>query len=131
MLKKTIKKWSPAWKSSKNPRKQRKYRKNAPLHIKREFLNVHLSKELRQKYGVRSMIVRKNDVVKVMRGEFKGTKSAVSSVSVRESKVFLKDVVMKKKDGATVKIAMEPSNLMIVSLSEDDKKRFKRLVNSK
>ena len=38
--------FSKHWKSSKQPRKQRKYRAKAPLHIKRKLLNVNLSKEL-------------------------------------------------------------------------------------
>ena len=44
------KKFSESWKSSKQVRKQRKYRYNAPLHIKQKFVNVHLAKELRKKY---------------------------------------------------------------------------------
>ena len=47
-------KFSKSWKSSKQPRKQRKYSANAPLHLKRKLLSVNLSKELRKKYGKRS-----------------------------------------------------------------------------
>ncbi|MCW1309534.1 MAG: 60S ribosomal protein L26, partial [Candidatus Nanoarchaeia archaeon] len=38
-----MKYWSKKWKSSKKPSKQRKYRYNAPLHIRRKFLSVNLS----------------------------------------------------------------------------------------
>ena len=44
-----MKEFSKSWVSSKKPGKQRKYRINAPLNIKRKFLSVHLSKELREK----------------------------------------------------------------------------------
>ena len=59
------KKFSTAWNASKQPRKQRKYRANAPLHTKYKFLGVHLSKELREKHGVRSMAVITGHKVKV------------------------------------------------------------------
>ncbi len=59
-------KFSKSWKSSKQPRKQRKYAANAPLHLKRKLLSVNLSKDLRKKYGKRNMMIRKEDVVKIM-----------------------------------------------------------------
>ena len=61
-------KFSTAWKSSVKPRKQRKYNYNAPLHLRGSQLHVHLSKELRQKHGVRALRVRVGDTVKVLRG---------------------------------------------------------------
>jgi large subunit ribosomal protein L24 len=58
------KKWSKTWKSSKQPRKQRKYRHNAPLHIKHKFLSASLSKDLKKKYNIRNISLRKGDRVK-------------------------------------------------------------------
>ena len=46
--------WSSNWISSRQPRKQRKYRYNALLHIKSTFHNVHLSHSLREKYKIKS-----------------------------------------------------------------------------
>ena len=40
-------------------RKQRKRHFEAPSHIRRKLMSAPLSKELRQKYGVRSMPIRK------------------------------------------------------------------------
>ena len=34
------KEFSKNWKASKQPRKQRKYRANAPLHLKRKMINI-------------------------------------------------------------------------------------------
>ena len=42
--------FSLSWIRSKQPRKQRKYRHNAPLHIKKKFISVNFTKELREKY---------------------------------------------------------------------------------
>jgi large subunit ribosomal protein L26e len=46
-------------------RKNRKRHFNAPSHIKRKLMSAPLSKELRVKYNVRSMPVRKDDEVQV------------------------------------------------------------------
>ncbi len=60
------KEFSKEWNKSKKPSKQRKYIANAPLHIKSSFLSSHLSKELRVKYGKRSLRVKKDDKVTIM-----------------------------------------------------------------
>ena len=62
-------KFSKKWKSSKQPRKQRKYRAEAPLHVKHKLVSANLSKELRKKYGRRSFPLRKGDTVLVKREE--------------------------------------------------------------
>ncbi len=53
-------------------RKQRKRHFSAPSHVRRRLMSAPLSKELRQKYGVRSMPIRKDDEVQVVRGHYKG-----------------------------------------------------------
>jgi hypothetical protein len=45
--------------------KSRKRHFNAPSHIHRKIMSSPLSKELRQKYNVRSMPIRKDDEVQV------------------------------------------------------------------
>ena len=52
--------FSKAWIKSKKPSKQRKYVANAPLHTKGNFLNSHLSPELREKHGKRAIRVKKD-----------------------------------------------------------------------
>ena len=52
--------------------KNRKRHFNAPSHIRRKIMSSPLSKELRQKYNVRSMPIRKDDEVQVVRGHYKG-----------------------------------------------------------
>lgn len=46
-------------------RKNRKDHFTAPSHIRRKLMSAPLSKELRQKYNVRRMPVRKDDEVQV------------------------------------------------------------------
>lgn len=116
--------FSTAWKSSKQPRKQRKYTYNAPLHVKHSFLNAHLSKELRAKHGIRSLSVRKGDEVKVMRGSQYKQKAKIASVDVKRTRVVLEGLTRTKKDGSKVPIYFNPSNLLIVSLGSEDKRRL-------
>ena len=121
------KKFSTIWKASKQPRKQRKYAANAPLHLKKKFVSVNLSKDLREKHGKRNIPVRKGDVVKVMRGKFKKKQGKVTEVKLKISKVVVEGIQIKKTDGSKVNVKMQPSNLQIVTLNLDDKKRIGKL----
>lgn len=47
-------------------RKNRKRHFEAPSHIRRKLMSSPLSKELRQKYNVRTMPIRKDDEVQVI-----------------------------------------------------------------
>ncbi len=117
------KEWSRKWISSKQPRKQRKYRYNAPAHVRHKFVSSNLSKELRLKFGLRSIPLRKGDEVQIMRGEFRGQKGLVEEVSLKKSKVFIGGIKVKKVDGSEVAKALDPSNFKIINLKLDDKRR--------
>src|SRR3989344_1567287 len=113
--------FSTAWQSSTQPRKQRKFVFNAPLHKRHKFLSAHLSKDLRQKYGKRNLPLRKGDEVLVMRGFFKKKKAKVSNVDLKNALVTLEGLQRAKKDGSKVNIWFRPSNLQIIILELTDK----------
>jgi len=121
------KKFSREWIKSKQPRKQRKYAYNAPLNIKGKFLNAHLSKELIKKYGKRSIRIRKNDKVTILRGQFRKKTGRVEKVDLKKSRVYVGGAEIIKKDGTKVLYPIHPSNLVITELNLDDKKRSERL----
>lgn len=121
------KKFHKAWKASKQPSKQRKYRANAPLHIKRKFLSANLGKDLRRKYLRRSCILRKGDTVKVLRGRFRKRTAKIASFDIRRGKVYLENIQVNKKDGTKANVNFDPSNLQILELYLEDKKRIKAL----
>ncbi len=123
--------WSTSWKSSKNPRKQRKYRYNAPMHIRDKFMSAELSKELRKKYGRRSIQIKKGDKAKVTVGEYKGKEAVVARTSVKNTKVYLEGMDLTKVSGAKVGVSFDPSNLMITELNLKDKKREQKLMTNK
>jgi large subunit ribosomal protein L24 len=115
--------FSNSWNSSKDPGKQRKFRTNAPLHIKGKFLGAHLSDELAKKYGKRAARVRKGDKVKIMIGQFKGKLGKVEKVDSKKGKVYVEGAEIQKKDGTKTKYPITASNVMIIELSLDDKNR--------
>ena len=121
------KKFSSSWKSSKLRRKQRKYLANAPISIKRKALNSNLSKELRKKYGKRSIEIRKGDTIKIMRGKFKGKKGKILLVKVKTGKINVDGISIKKSDGSKVNVPLKASNLQIIELNNEDKRRNKFL----
>jgi large subunit ribosomal protein L24 len=116
-------KFSTSWKSSKQPRKQRKYRYNAPLHIKGKFISSHLSPELRKKYQFRAFRLRTGDKVKILKGIYKGKEEKVIEVNLKKGKVYIDKIQITRIDGNIAKIPFDPSNLMITELVLLDKKR--------
>jgi len=121
------KEFSTYWKASKQIRKQRKYIANAPLHIKRKMISSHLNKELRKKYGKRSIPVRKGDEVKIMVGKFRGKTGKISILNVKKQKVAVEGIQSKKKDGTKLNVFFNASNLVVQALNLDDKKRIEEL----
>ncbi len=122
-----MKQFSTSWKESTQVRKQRKYRFNAPKHIKSKFLSAHLSKELRQKYGIRSIRARKGDSVKIVRGQFRGKTGKIDRVDLNKESLFITGIEEIKKDGSKRMLPIRASKAIITELSFDDKKRKKKL----
>jgi len=120
-----MKQWSKMWKSSKKPTKQRKYREEAPFHVRGHLLHSHLAKPLQEKTKKRSIRVRRGDVVKIMRGTFKGKIGKVDRVNVKNECVYVVGVETLKKDGSKSWYPLHPSNLLIQEL-ETDKRRLQQ-----
>ena len=123
------KKFSTAWIASKQPRKQRKYTANAPLHLKKKLLSVNLTKALREKYGKRNIPVKKGDTVKVMRGKFKNKTGKVLEVKIKLLKIMVEGIQVKKQEGSKVNVPLRASNLQITELNLEGGKRIKGLIN--
>jgi len=122
--------FSKHWKSSKQPRKQRKYRARAPLHIKRKFLNINLSKDLREKYKMRSICPRKKDKVKIIKGKYKGKTGKIIEIKIKLGKIYIEGMQVKKQEGSKVNVPFRAANLQIIELDTEDKKRIKTTIKS-
>ncbi|VVB57785.1 50S ribosomal protein L24 [Candidatus Anstonella stagnisolia] len=102
--------------TSAQPRKQRKFRYEAPMHLRRKFVHVHISKELRAKLGLiaRSTLVHKGDKVKIRTGEKKKHVGNVTRVDYSRSRLYVEGVVAKNAKGVEKPMAVQPSNVEII-----------------
>lgn len=105
-------------------RKQRTYVREAPLHIKGDFVSAHLSKELRQKYKCRSIRLKAGDKVKIMRGAFRNKAGKVDRINVKDKKVYITGIEFTKRDGSKAMRPIHPSNILIQEPDTNDKRRF-------
>ncbi|MET1124740.1 MAG: 50S ribosomal protein L24 [Archaeoglobaceae archaeon] len=113
---------------SKQPRKQRRWLfKTSKLHDRHRLLRVTLSKELRKKYGKRTLRVRKGDKVRIMRGDFAGHEGRVVEVDMKRCRIKVEGATITKSDGTEVYVPIHPSNVMIIELGEVDDVRKKLL----
>uniref|UniRef100_A0A8C2MQG1 Large ribosomal subunit protein uL24 n=1 Tax=Cricetulus griseus TaxID=10029 RepID=A0A8C2MQG1_CRIGR len=91
--------------------KNYKWHFNAPSHIWRKVMSSPLSKELRQKYNVRSMPIRKDDEVQVVQGHYKSQQIG-KVVQVYRKKY------REKANGTTVHVGIHPSKVVITRLNK-------------
>ena len=118
-----MKEFSNRWKRSGRSGKQRKYRLNAPLNVRRKFMRAHLSKELKEKHGKRSFGLKAGDKVKIIRGQFKGKEGRIEKVLLKKSKIQVSGAELVKREGSKSFYPIDPSNVIITHLNLDDKKR--------
>ncbi|XP_036098659.1 60S ribosomal protein L26-like [Molossus molossus] len=104
---------------------------NAPSHIHRKIMSSPLSKGLRQKYHVRSMPIRKDHEVQVVRGHYKGQQTGkVVQVYRKECVVYSERVQRERASGATV--AHSPSKVVTrLKLDKDRKTILERKAKSR
>ncbi|CAG4929814.1 unnamed protein product [Colias eurytheme] len=98
-------------------RKNRKRHFSAPSHIRRVLMSSPLSKELRQKFNVKSMPIRKDDEVQVVRGHYKGQQvGKVVQVYRKKFVVYIERIQREKANGASAYVGIHPSKCVIVKL---------------
>ncbi|KAI9019044.1 translation protein SH3-like domain-containing protein [Hyaloraphidium curvatum] len=114
-------KQNPAVSSSR--RKSRKAHFSAPSSARRHIMSAPLSKELREKHKVRSMPIRKDDEVQVVRGTNKGRDGKVIAVYRRKWVIHVERVTKEKTNGATVPLPLDPSKVVITKLKLDKDRR--------
>ena len=123
---------------SKQPRKQRLARYNAPLHRRRIEMSAPVDNALRLKqeannvFYPRSMPVRVGDRVIIVRGEGrvksgerKGHK--IAKIDRRKRKIYLENHTYFKSDGTELQRPIDPSNVVIINPDWTDLKRRKIL----
>ena len=73
---------------------------SAPSSVRRHLLSAKLSKDLRIKHGnVRSMPIRKDDEVKIIRGKYKDDVGKVLTVYRKKMCIHVERVAKEKANG--------------------------------
>ena len=82
-------------------------------------MSASLSKELQSKYHVRSMPIRKDDEVTVVRGTYKNREGKITAVYRKKFVVHVERITREKANGATVNVGVHPSKCVITRLKLD------------
>ncbi|KAK3264622.1 60S ribosomal protein L26 [Cymbomonas tetramitiformis] len=104
---------------SSSRRKSRKAHFSAPSSERRKIMSASLSSDLRAKYGVRSVPIRKDDEVQVVRGTYKQREGKVVQVYRRKWVIHIERITREKVNGATVNVGIDPSKVVITKLKLD------------
>ncbi|CAG8496555.1 65_t:CDS:2 [Rhizophagus irregularis] len=97
---------------SSSRRKSRKAHFSAPSSVRRKIMSAALSKELRDKYNTRSIPIRKDDEVRIVRGTFKGRDGKVLRVYRKRWVIHIDRISKEKISGNTVPVGIHPSNVV-------------------
>merc|ERR1712086_667806 len=108
---------------SSSRRKARKAHFTAPSSVRRKIMSAHLNKELIQKYHVKSLPIRKDDEVIVVRGSHRGREGKVIQVYRKKYVIHIEHVTREKSNGSTVNVGIHPSNVVITKLKLDKDRR--------
>ena len=98
-------------------------------------MNVHLSKDLISKYGIKNFPVRKGDMVRIVRGDAEkeeklnivGKEGKVIKIMTDKGKVVVENINIAKSDGKMKPRKLDPSALVLTKIVLEDKKRKERL----
>lgn len=99
-------------------RKNRKAHFSAPSPLRRIIMSAPLSSELRQKYNVRSMPIRKHDEVRVVRGQYKGEGKVITCYR-KKFVIHVERISREKANQMPVPVGIHPSNCVITKLKLD------------
>ncbi|CAH2350605.1 60S ribosomal protein L26-B [[Candida] railenensis] len=86
---------------------------------RRALMSAPLSKELREQYKIRTLPIRSNDEVTVVRGSKKGSEGKINSVYRLKYSVQIEKLQKEKSNGASVPINIHPSKVVITKLHLD------------
>ncbi|PWN36856.1 putative 60S ribosomal protein L26 [Meira miltonrushii] len=97
----------------------RKLHFSAPSALRRKIMSSPLSKELRSEHGIRSLPIRRDDEVIIVRGTNKGREGRVVQVYRKKYVIHVDRVTRDKTNGTTVQLPVHPSNVVITKVKLD------------
>jgi large subunit ribosomal protein L26e len=113
---------------SSSRRKQRLRHFSAPSSLRRKLMSTRLSKELKEKYNVRSVPIRKGDEVKILKGKGKNKTGKVVQVYRKKWCIHVDKVQREKQNGQSVFLPIKPSYCVVekLHLNKDRKDLLER-----
>lgn len=112
-------------------RKNRKAHFASHSEARRKIMSASLSKELQNRHGVRSMPIRKDDEVLIVRGMYKSREGKVITCFRKKFVVHVERITREKVNGAQVPVGIPASNLVITKLKLDKDRKAKLEAKSK
>jgi large subunit ribosomal protein L24 len=106
--------------SPRSPRRQRRAVYTATTFERRRRMTVPLSRELRARFHLRSVPLRKGDTVRVMRGSYVGREERVAKIDRRAYSVTLDNVTLKSGEEKLKPLPVRTNHLLIVRLNLAD-----------
>ena len=103
----------------------------AAMQTASKQLSCALSKELRKKYGKRSVRIKEGDTAKIIRGEFAGVDGKVTKISVADRGVNIEGVKKEKLKGDKFDVYVRTTNIVLTALDSGDKWRINKLEGKK
>jgi large subunit ribosomal protein L24 len=91
------------------------------------LMRSNLSRRLRERYGVRSVTVRKGDTVKILRGDFAGIEGKIIETDRKNRRVTVEGVTREKVSGEQVRVPVHVSKVTVTSLDMSDRWRSEKL----
>lgn len=110
---------------SSSRRKSRKAHFGAHSEARRKLMSANLSKELQARHNVRSMSVRKDDEVMIVRGTNKDREGKIVACFRKKMVVHVERVTREKANGQQVQIGIPASSLVITKLKMDKDRKAK------
>merc|ERR1712157_190738 len=89
------------------------------MGARRKLMSANMGKELQARHGVRSMPIRKDDEVLIVRGMYKTREGKVTTCFRKKMVVHIERITREKVNGASVPVGIPASSLTITKLKMD------------
>ena len=103
----------------------------AAMQTASKQLSCALSKDLRKKYGKRSVRIKEGDTASIIRGEFAGVDGKVTKISIPDRGVNIEGVKKEKLKGDKFDVYVRTTNIVLTALDSGDKWRINKLEGKK
>jgi len=102
---------------SKKPSMQRKALYEISNHQVSPIMTVPMDKSLQEEYGIKRIPLRKDDFVRVVKGEFNGIEGKVLTLDKKTRKITIEECTLQKKDGNNYFVPISVANIVITKFT--------------